>query len=171
MGYLAFQYSEALFSLAIEEKQIDQLLSDFSSFNDSLDDEIYKFLNHPKITKKNKKEVVEQAISNSLLKNFIYVLIDNSRIDLLDDTLVEYKKLYDNQNKVLKVTVYSSKVLSDKQKQNLIDSLEKKNSRKVELNNVVDTRIVGGLRLEYEGMILDDTINNYLHSLKSNLTK
>lgn len=171
MGYLAFQYSEALFSLAIEEKQIDSLLNDFVAFNDSLDDEIYKFLNHPKITKKDKKEVVGNAISNSLLKNFIYVLIDNSRIDLLDDTLVEYKKLYDNQNKVLKVTVYSSKVLSDKQKQNLIDSLETKNSRKVELNNVVDTTIVGGLRIEYEGMILDDTINNYLHSLKSNLSK
>ena len=171
MGYLAFQYSEALFSLAIDELQIDSLLNDFVAFNDSLDDEIYKFLNHPKITKKDKKEVVGNAISNSLLKNFIYVLIDNSRIDLLDDTLVEYKKLYDNQNKVLKVTVYSSKVLSDKQKQNLIDSLETKNSRKVELNNVVDTTIVGGLRIEYEGMILDDTINNYLHSLKSNLSK
>ena len=141
------------------------------AFNESVDEEIYTFLNHPKITKNDKKEIVKQAISNSLLRNFINVLIDNSRIDLLEDTLSEYKKLFDNQNKVLKVIVYSNKVLSDKQKSNLEESLEKKNNRKVELNNVIDPSIVGGLRIEYEGMILDDTINHYLHSLKSNLTK
>lgn len=171
MSYVAFQYSEALFSLALEENKVDQIISDFELFVESVDKEIYTFLNHPKITKKDKKEIVNKAISNSLLKNFINVLIDNSRIDLLEDTLSEFKKLYDNQNKVLKVIVYSNKVLSDKQKDNLILSLETKNNRKVELNNVIDQTIVGGLRLEYEGMVLDDTINNYLQSLKSNLTK
>jgi F-type H+-transporting ATPase subunit delta len=171
MSYLAFQYSEALFSLALDEKKLDKVLSDFELFTSSLDEEIYTFLNHPKITKNDKKEIVSKAISNSLLKNFINVLIDNSRIDLLEDTLSEFKKLFDNQHKVLKVTVYSNKVLSDKQKANLIESLETKNNRKVELNNVVDSKIVGGLRLEYEGMVLDDTINNYLHNLKTNLTK
>lgn len=171
MSYVAFQYSEALFSLALEQKALDSVLTEFSAFIEGLDDEIYTFLNHPKITKKDKKEIVSKAISHSLLKNFIFVLIDRSRIDLLDDTLVEYKKLYDNQHKVLKVSVYSNKVLSDKQQANLIESLEAKNNRKVELNNVVDETIVGGLRIEYEGMVLDDTINNFLHSLKSNLTK
>lgn len=170
MSYVAFQYSEALFSLALEEKSLDSVLEDFIAITKSLDKEIYTFLNHPKITKTQKKEIVNKAVSNSLLRNFINVLIDNSRIDLLEDTLVEYKKLYDNQNKVLKVNVYSSKVLSDKQIKNLVESLENKTKRRVELNNVIDTRIVGGLRIEYEGMILDDTINNYLQSLKSNLT-
>ena len=73
MSYVAFQYSEALFSLALEEKSLDTVLEDFIAITDSLDKEIYTFLNHPKITKANKKEIVKNAVSNSLLRNFINV--------------------------------------------------------------------------------------------------
>jgi len=171
MNYIAFQYAEALFSLAKETSQIEKVVVEFKVIKDSFDAEIYQFLVHPKIKKQDKKDIISNYISNDLLKRFIFVLIDNSRIELLNDVLVEFEKLIDNQNKTMKVQVYSHKSLSPGQVKQLVENLEKKHNRKIELENIVDKSIVGGLRIEFEGMILDDTINNYLNSLKANLTK
>jgi len=171
MSYVAFQYSEALFSLALEQNDLDNVLEEFNNFVEGIDKDIYKFLNHPKVTKDNKKDLMKEVVSNKLLLHFTYVLIDNLRIDLLEDILYDFKKLYDNQNKVLKVNAYMNKPLTKKQEENLIDSLKKKLNRNVELISIVDESIVGGMRVEYEGMVHDDTINNYLHSLKANLLK
>lgn len=171
MNYVAFQYSEALFSLALERNEIDSILNDFSEFESSIDQDIYKFLNHPKISKNDKKETLSKVISNELLLHFVYVLIDNLRIEIITDVLNEYKKLYDNQNKVLKVKTYVNRKLTKEQEKQLITNLEKKLNRNVELLSFVDETIVGGMRVEYEGMVHDDTINNYLHSLKASLLK
>lgn len=171
MSYVAFQYSEALFSLALERNELDKVLSDLKNFVSSLDTDIYIFLNHPKITKTKKKEVLKVSINNELLLHFVYVIIDNLRVDLFDDIYEEFKKLYDNQNKILRVKAYLNRKLSTQQEENLKKSLQKKLNRNVELISIVDKSIVGGMRVEYEGMIHDNTINNYLHSLKANLLK
>lgn len=171
MSYVAFQYAEALFGLANEENQISKVAIELKKLEESFDTEIYNFLNHPKITKEAKKEIITKVVSFDLLKRFMFVLIDNLRIDLLGDILFEFNKIVDSQNKVMKVQVFSRKLLNTEQKKKLEVNLGKKYNRKIELENIVDKSIVGGLRIEFEGMILDDTINNYLHSLKANLTR
>ena len=171
MGYVALQYAEALFGITLEEGKIEETLLAFEEFSSALDEDIYKFLNHPKISKKDKKEVVKNAITNELLKHFIFVMIDNFRIELLEESLIEFKKIVDKQNNIMKVSVYSKKELNSEQINQLKTNLKKKHNRIIELKNIVDVSIAGGLRVEYEGMILDDTINNYLQTLKANLTK
>lgn len=171
MGYVAFQYAEALFSLALEEKQVDEVMQNFDAFVDAQNDEITKFLNHPKVSKKNKKEVVGKVITNSLFKNFVFVLIDNSRIDYLNECLSEFKVINDNQNKEMNATVYSRVLLPISDLNKLKNNLGMKHNRKVNIENIVDPSIIGGLRIEYQGHILDETINNHLQTLKNNLTK
>ena len=171
MSYVAFQYAEALFAIAHEEKNVEAVLNDFTNFVNSLDEDIYKFLNHPKVSKKDKKSVIEKTITNSLFKNFVFVLIDNSRIEFLSDCLNEFKVIVDDQNKVMNVVVYSGKELSEQELKDLQDNLKKKHNRKVKLENVVDNTIIGGIRLEFEGMIFDETVNSYLQTLQNNLTK
>ncbi|AIO17950.1 ATP synthase subunit delta [Candidatus Izimaplasma bacterium HR1] len=171
MSYVAFQYAEALYALALEEKQVDEVLTNFEAFNNAQDEDISKFLNHPKITKKNKKEVVGKAITNSLFKNFVFVLIDNSRIEYLDDCLSEFKVINDNQNKVMNVVVYSKEILAISDLNKLKNNLGMKHNRKVMIKNIVEPSIIGGLRIEYDGQVLDETINNHLLILKNKLTK
>ncbi len=171
MNYVAFQYAEALFSLANEQNQVDSIFAGFKEIKEAFDADIYKFLIHPKVSKKDKKEILLKIVQNDLLRSYIFVLIDNSRIELLEDTLMEFEKIVNNQNKMMKVQVFSKKSLTSEQVKQLVTNLEKRHNRKIELENIVDETIVGGLRIEFEGMILDDTINNYLHSLKANLTK
>lgn len=171
MSYVAFQYAEALFALAHEEDKVSSVKSDLSDFVEAQDEDVYKFLNHPKVTKQNKKEVIGKVLTNSLVKNFVFVLIDNNRVDLLSNTLNEFNIIVDKQNQKMNVVVYSGKLMEIKDLNKLKNNLAMKNNRTVNIENVVDESIIGGLRIEYEGMILDETINNYLITLKNNLTK
>ena len=171
MSYVAFQYAEALYALALEEKQVDEVLNSFVAFIDAQDETISKFLSHPKVSKKNKKEVISNAIQNSLFKNFVFVLIDNSRIEYLNDCLSEFKVIHDNQNKVMNAVVFSKEKLPISDLNKLKNNLGMKHNRKVIMKNIVDSTIIGGLRIEYDGQVLDETINNHLQTLKNNLTK
>lgn len=171
MGYIAFQYAEALYNVAVEANSVKSLLEDFKTINGVIDEEIFKFLNHPKISKKNKKEIIQNSIENDLLMRFMFVLIDNSRISLLEECLLEFEKIVDNKNKVMNIKVYSKEALSNEEVNQLSVNLKKRHKKMIILENIVDQGIIGGLRIEYDGMILDDTINNYLGNLKFKLTK
>lgn len=171
MSYVAYQYAEALFSISKEQSVLNDINNEFHNFSIALDKEIIDFLVHPKISKNEKKNIVAKSLDNKVFRNFINVLIDNSRIDLLDEIKKEFQNIINKQNNLLKVIAYSNKLLTDDQLRDLSKSLEKKNNRKIELENIVDESIVGGMRIEYEDKVFDDTINNYLSSLKANLTK
>jgi F-type H+-transporting ATPase subunit delta len=77
----------------------------------------------------------------------------------------------DNQNKVMNATVYSNKLLPISDLNKLKNNLGMKHDRKVNIENIVDVNIIGGLRIEYDGQILDETINNHLQTLKNRLLK
>ncbi len=171
MSLLGFQYAEALFSLANEAKKADEVYPLFDHILTQIDDDSRVFLTHPNVPKDDKKTVIGKMSEDELFRHFLFVLIDNNRLNELNDIKQEYKTILDQQNKLLEVTVYSKKTLSDKEIDRLKADLKRKTGRDISLENVVDETIVGGLRIEYEGYVLDDTINNYLHSLKANLKK
>ena len=54
MSYVAFQYAEALFSLALERKEIDSVFVSFKAFLNAQDEDVRKFLDHPKVKKQSK---------------------------------------------------------------------------------------------------------------------
>lgn len=171
MSYLAFQYAEALFATALEQNVLDAVGQEYKSFLAALDGDIKHFLLHPKVTKEEKKKVLETVTNETVFRHFLFVLIDNHRIQLLEDIHQEFTTILNNQHNVMEATVYSPKPLSPTELANLQESIGKKHNRTVTLSNVIDDKIVGGLRVEYEGHVLDQTINHYLASLKNTLTK
>lgn len=171
MSYVAFQYAEALFALAHEEHQLDTVQQTYQQFLDGMDQDIIKFLNHPKITRQEKKDVLSNAVDHTIFRHFLFVLIDNGRIDLLDDCHHELMAIIDAQNKQMEVVVYSPKKMTKAELDQLQTNIGQKHNRKVRISNVIDTSILGGIRIEYEGHVLDQTINHYLHALKSDLSK
>lgn len=169
MSVLGFQYAEALFDLANEKKCVDKIKDNFGSFIEASSAELMDFMNHPKIQKSVKKEMIDDLKLEDLLTHFLYVVIDHDRYEYLHEIFEEYENIIHRQNQVMNVNVYSKKKLTKAEKERLISKLEKKHNRKIELKNIVDETIVGGLKVEYEGYVLDDTINNYLQNLKATL--
>ena len=170
---VSLQYARALFDLAehntekiIEYRQNLKVISDIID-NDAM---FQKVLDHPKISKNEKKDIFRETLENKIDPNllyFLYVLIDNDRIDATSDIIDAYQYLMDQADNKKNVVVYSKVKLSSQEMEQLKVNIDSKFQAQVELTNIIDSSISGGVRLEYEGYILDDTLTSKLDRLKN----
>ncbi|MBI9009868.1 MAG: ATP synthase F1 subunit delta [Tenericutes bacterium] len=171
MTGIANQYALAVFSLAKEkdkELEYSQLLMDFSN---SITEDTQKFFAHPKISILEKKTVLENVVKDGLLLNFLKVLVDNDRFFLVEACALAYKDILDGMNKVMKVTVFSKKPLTKINLNKIEKKLKTTYQKRIELTEIIDETIIGGFRVEFEGNVIDETINKQLDDLKSSLTE
>ncbi len=171
MTDLTRQYALALFSLASEKKEIPIIQEEFTKLSLSMNDESMLFFLHPAFQKTEKKEIIAQLKFTPLLTNFLSVLIDNERFDYFNDILEAYIELVKNQNNLLNVIVKSNSPLTEKQIERIKSKLEKDYNRTVILQSEIDETILAGYKLEFEGYLVDDTVEKRLNDLVLSLKK
>ena len=167
-------YAKALLDLSKENNiDINQIVSELQLVNSYFDEEFIGFLNNPKISKDNKKEVFNKAFNN-LNKNVfavLMVLIDNNKIVYLSEVINELLGLIDEVNNVVTVEVISISKLSEIEKLSITNYFIKKLNKKITLKEVIDEKLVGGLVIKYEGKIIDGSLFTKQESLKEYLKK
>jgi len=163
------QYALALFSLSSDAQIEDRVEKEFSGFVNGLDEMARKFFLNPKIHVKDKHQVIENVLKQELLVNFIKTVIDNGRFHLLEEMSQAYQDLLNDKKEIAELVVYTKHALSSVQKEKIKQKFENVLSKKIIINEVIQPSIVGGVRIEYQGKVLDQTINASLDQLKSSL--
>ncbi len=171
MSAISEQYAVALFELSNQTNNLDAITAEFKQFIASIDLDTMGFFKHPGVEKKRKKDVVHSLDQSELFNHFLCVLIDNNRFDIIHDIKASFDVMLDNMFKRMTVYVYSKKPLTKAKVSALKTEYENKYNRQVTIENRVDESILGGLRFEFDGKVIDDTINNNLHQLKRRLTR
>ena len=138
-------YAKALLDLSKENNiDINQIVSELQLVNSYFDEEFISFLNNPKISKDNKKEVFNKAFNN-LNKNVfavLMVLIDNNKIVYLSEVINELLSLIDEVNNVVTVEVISISKLSEIEKLSITNYFIKKLNKKITLKEVIDEKLL-----------------------------
>lgn len=163
------QYSRALFSLALEEQIIEEVYQELKNILEHLDDNSWKFFLHPKIDVQAKHEAIESISRQSLVKNFLKVLIDNDRFNLLETISYAYLDLIHEMKEIVEVNIYSNSSLTEENLAKIKKNLETKLIKKVKIISHVDNSIIGGIKIEYQGNVIDQTINSSLQAMKETL--
>jgi len=171
MTEASVQYAIALFGLAKEKKIEEKIEQDFKSLKKIINEDATSFFLHPAFSKEEKKSVVDQLQYERLLLDFLFVLIDNERFDLLDEILEAYHNLLIQQNNEMHVKVFSSKPLSDEQLSRIKEKLEKEYHRHIQFEPLVDLSLIAGYRLEFDGYELDTSVKTKLADLKQALKR
>ncbi|MDY0210267.1 MAG: ATP synthase F1 subunit delta [Acholeplasma sp.] len=169
MTGLSLQYAEALYFLACENKKEFEVLELFESFLPIYQNDLKEIMLHPKVSKESKKTLLESLKLDSLFIHFLFVLIDKNRMDIVEEVLESYKRLIDHKQHVLRVVVTSQKQLKDKQLKQIELALQNKHKRRIIIETKIDPKIVGGLKIAYEGSVIDNTINQFIKSLSESL--
>jgi len=171
MSATSNQYAVALFELAHEADEKDVIQETFEAFAKELDLEEMTFFIHPRITKADKKAVIKAMDMHALFTDFIYVLIDNNRFENIQTIKQNYDKLILEQGKIMRIDVFTKTALDKSRMNQLKKQYEKKYNRQVMIENHIDETIAGGLRVEFDGQVLDNTVNHMLSQLKHRLAK
>lgn len=173
---VSLQYAKAVFDLAKEKGLVD----DFAVYLEIskklfIDDHnIYSTFNHPAISIDEKKVMLDSClkdyVDNTFL-NYLKVLVDNNRLNELNDILESFKLLQNDYHNRCDATIYTKYELSEEEKNRIKESLIKKYNKDINLNIVIDQTIVAGIRIVIDDHIIDATIKSEMLDLKKELVK
>lgn len=165
------EYAEALFMIAAEqglEEKFSEILADISKTL-SENDEYLEFLSSPAVPISQRLLAIDEAfgsIDNEYITSFLKLLCENRRIKELPLCIEEFESLKTAAQNKIYATVYYAFPLSNEQKEALKQKLEAKTGKNVELNFAEDKSILGGIKVEFDGSVLDGSAKHYLNKVK-----
>ena len=166
-------YGKALFELAKEENGTEEVNRDVNTVIAVVKEnpDYLVILNSPTLSKEEKRGLIDEAFGtlNEKLCNLLKLMCDKRMAHLYAEALQGYLDEYDKYMGILRVDAVTVRPLTPQQIERLTENLEAKTGKKVIINNVIDTDILGGMKLRYDGIQLDGSIKTRLDSLAESL--
>lgn len=170
---VAKNYAEALYSLALDENKTDKFREELKFVCESLnlEKEFMEILLFPKISKSEKKTLIDKVFGelDILLVNFLKILIDKSRFSNILEINKEFDVMYREEHQIEVAYVSSAIALTDDEKQQIKNLLEKKTNKKVEMICKVDESLLAGVRIKLKDEVIDNSASNRLMRLKESV--
>ncbi|GHV14829.1 ATP synthase subunit delta [Clostridia bacterium] len=176
MSLLETSYAEALLSeagSADAESVGDELIAFLREFQS--DAQIALFFKNPVVSSDTKKKVIGEALSETAhkaVKNFLFLLVDNKRINLLSAIIDSYLKLLPkNSNKKL-IKIYSAASLDAQSIEAIAEKYRGETAiADIETEVMVDKTLIGGVCVQIGDKRYDGTIKTKLKHLSEQLTQ
>lgn len=170
----AHRYARALFDLAQQAQQVEEVIEGLRSFAHTLAENppIRELLEDPTLEAHRKGEIVARALGPEalpLLAEFIKLVVRNRRGEKLAEILEEMQTLWDQARGILHVRVETPFPLVPSQKEALAKKLSQWTGKTILLDEEVDKSWLGGLVLHVEGNVLDGSLKTRLHGLSHRL--
>ena len=169
-------YGESLYELAKEENLTkligDQLAVLQQAFRQEPD--FIRLLSSPNLTKTERCQILDDSFRGRVhgyLLNFLKILTEKGYMRYFSDCCDAYTEHYDQNNGILRVDAVSAVELTDAQKEKLTQKLSRITGKEISLRNRIDPAVLGGIRLDYDGQRLDDTVSHRLDAIRNVLNK
>jgi F-type H+-transporting ATPase subunit delta len=167
-------YAEALFEAALERDELEAVLDELREFSSALEEseELRLFFYGGQIPEREKRRAIDALTEGMALstRNFLKILSDNGREEILDEILLRYEGLVKEHLGRVEVEVTTAVELTDDEveriKERLARSLE---GREVILQTSVDPNILGGAVFRFGGRMIDSSIRGRLASLREEM--
>lgn len=175
MENVSSRYGLALYSLALEEKKIDSWQEEVKTLKSIFEEntDFVMILGSSFISLEERIEILEKTLVgvDKNIVALIDVVMENNRIDLIFDIFDSFNSYCNQYRGVSEGLIYSTLRLE----QSVIDQIEEKISKieqtKVELKNVVDPTLIGGVKIVIKDHIYDGSIKHNIEMMKKDLLK
>ncbi len=102
-------------------------------------------------------------------ENFVRVLAENGRLDVLTEISTQYQALKNEREGVVEAEVESAFEMDQAQVADLVARLEKKTGRKVKARVSVDKSLIGGVKVTIGDKVIDGSARAQLAALENAL--
>jgi F-type H+-transporting ATPase subunit delta len=170
---LALPFAEALYEAAKAEGRLEATNRDLAAVHQALDDSphLARFLRNPAFPPDAKRRVLAAmaAGGEELVLNFLNVLVDHGRLDLLSDTADAFGDRYRREQHELAVSLVTAVPIDDAQAESLRQRLESATGQAVTIRRTVDPSIIGGVVLRVRDLLVDASVRRRLDGLRLSL--
>ena len=172
-GILA--YGEALFSLAEELGETEQVKSDIETLLSVIDasPEYLKMLDSPALSREERLALIDGSLAslNRSLVNTAKLLTERRLAHTVPKVLEHFVKAYERSRGIERVEVISAIPLSESQTAKLKAKLEGITKKQIIISNTHDPALLGGMKLRYMGLELDGSIKTKLDGFEKSLSE
>ena len=165
-------YAQALYGLARDEGLDGEILEQMKTLNQAFSEnpDFLRLLSAPNLSKEERCRILDESFARNLqpyLLNFLKLLTEKGYIRHFSDCCQAYQELYQDAHGILPVRVVTAVALTQEQSRRLADKLSRMTGKTIELNPTVDAACMGGVRLDYDGRRVDDTVRHRLDAMHS----
>ena len=166
----------SLVHVGSEQSVFDSLVQDLESTSEKINAnlELKRYLTGQDVLLRDKRaalQAVFQDFVSDRTYNFLMLLIKSKKLEYLDEILAVARKIYLQIDSVQEVVVESVVALSSEAEENLSGLLIKKLNRPVVLRNMINTGLIGGLRIFIGDRIIDSSLRGKLDRLQETINK
>ncbi len=168
------RYAVALFELAKETDKIDLFNSQIELMYNSIkeDKEFLAVLNHPRISGGEKfnlfQTIYKDNISDEILGLISIVVKKNRETEILE-ILETFLELIRDYKGITTAYVYSAIALTNEQLTKIKQNLSKNLNKEIIIEASVNPELIGGLLINVDGKVIDNSIKRNLEDIKKSL--
>lgn len=169
LATVARPYAEALFRVAQAGNLAawSDMVSELAQIGGHA--EVLAYARNPKVSESDVAAAIQALLKSPLnaeAQNFLSMLIENGRIELLPEIGAQFQLLKNSAEGAADAEITSAFELNAAQVAELVNTLEKKFSRKLNPNVTVDPSLIGGVRVVVGDEVLDTSVRAKLQQMR-----
>ena len=165
-------YGDSLYDLAAEEKLTETLMEQLEMVAEVLKEnpEYLTLLSEPSVAKAERLSLIDEAFGEQVhpyLLNFFKILCSEGIVRSFSGCSREFRRRYNEDHNIAEALIVTAVALKEEQREALKARLEKISGKTVKQ----EPQVLGGIRVELEGIALDGTLENRLDNLRKQITE
>lgn len=169
----ARRYAEAAFEIGRDTETLDEWERDLVALRDALEmPELRRFVEHPAIAYADKERVLRRIIAGVQPgpMNLVLLMIRRGRPGNIGPMVERFGELLRRARGISLAEVRTALSLDASQRESIMATLRKLTGDWVEINEVVDDSLIGGVAVRVGDQLYDASVRSRLERLRARLT-
>lgn len=171
---IAMTYGKALFEAARELDRVCEIEEEIRGLDEIFrkEEAFLRLLRSPAVTVKEKKTLTGQIFGGRVgaeVLSFLYILIDHGRMGQYHAIVKNYLKRKDAWLGEACGKIWSASPLTEEELHRFEGETGRLLGKRVTLKNRIDPAVLGGVRVQVSGRLIDATVRSALEGLRDSL--
>src|SRR5687767_10101180 len=176
MGAAANRYARALID-SLYPDHAEAGLQQLQTFSAVLKEhpDARRIFENPTFSAESRRKVLQEIGSKlkfeKRVSNFINLLVERSRLDILEEIIIAYQRFLDERMGIVRAVVTTAQPLDAAQQKELHARLEKVTGKQVLMEVALDPSLIGGVVAQVGSTIYDGSIRQQLQAFRDRLAE
>jgi len=174
---IARRYAKGLFEVGVKDGKYKEYFQQMNTILDffAAEAKIEKALMLPLLEIDRRKDILSDVLKmlgiSAPLSNLMTMILEKNRTNYLSMIRDQYRDLVDEKEGRIRGTLWSPFPIDEDLKAQVEAAFKETMAKDVILNTVVDSSLIGGLKVQIRGTIIDGSVKRQLETLKENILK
>jgi F-type H+-transporting ATPase subunit delta len=169
----ARRYADAAFETGRSDRALEAWERDLERLREAMnDDALRTFVEHPAVTFADKERVVRRVVGDVTPEalNLVLLMVRRGRPGQINAMVEHYHALMRRHRGVALAEVRTALPLEEGQRTAVMERLHELTGDTIEINEVVDESLIGGITVRIGDQLYDASVRNRLERLRARLT-